>query len=131
MDFASLNLLAIVLAAISSMVVAFIWYAPPVFGKLWLEVSGMEDPGMEPLTVVKGFVNSVFIAAVFAVLYQMVGVTTFMDALPYMLLMWGVIISSQAAAVIWGGMAIKLFFVEIGFYLVSYLAIAEVLMWFA
>ncbi|TAH31806.1 DUF1761 domain-containing protein [Candidatus Saccharibacteria bacterium] len=36
----SVNYLAVLLAALSTMVVGSTWYSPPVFGKLWMKLSG-------------------------------------------------------------------------------------------
>lgn len=37
------NLLGVVLAMVSSMVVGMIWYAKPVFGTTWMKLVGMTD----------------------------------------------------------------------------------------
>lgn len=41
MDF--LNPIAILLAAVSALVVGFIWYNPKVFGNAWMKAAGMTD----------------------------------------------------------------------------------------
>src|SRR5690606_17158500 len=38
-----INWLAVLLAAVSSMVVGAIWYAKPVFGTRWMKLSGITD----------------------------------------------------------------------------------------
>ena len=38
-----INWLAVALAAVSSMVVGFIWYAKPVFGRRWMRLSGIRE----------------------------------------------------------------------------------------
>jgi hypothetical protein len=37
------NNLAVLLAALSSFVVGFVWYAKPVFGETWMKMVGMTD----------------------------------------------------------------------------------------
>lgn len=37
------NYLAVILAMASSMVVGSIWYAKPVFGKMWMKLVGLDD----------------------------------------------------------------------------------------
>ena len=37
------NYLAVLLAAVSSMVVGSIWYAKPVFGRTWMKLAGIKD----------------------------------------------------------------------------------------
>jgi hypothetical protein len=39
--------LAVILAAISSMAVGFIWYAKPVFGEQWMKLAGLKDKDMK------------------------------------------------------------------------------------
>ncbi len=40
-----INWLAVVLAALSSMVVGSIWYSPSVFGKAWMQMTGVKPSG--------------------------------------------------------------------------------------
>lgn len=42
-----LNWLGIVLAALSTMVVGGIWYAKPVFGRVWMKMVGLSDKDVE------------------------------------------------------------------------------------
>ena len=35
-----INWLAVMLATLSSMVVGSVWYAPPVFGRMWMRLIG-------------------------------------------------------------------------------------------
>ncbi len=44
--------LAVVLAAVSSMVVGFIWYAKPVFGNRWMRLSGIKEEVLPGVRVV-------------------------------------------------------------------------------
>ncbi|SCY69909.1 Protein of unknown function [Flavobacterium caeni] len=39
----SINFLAILVAALSTLPVGFIWYNPKVFGNLWMRESGMTE----------------------------------------------------------------------------------------
>jgi hypothetical protein len=41
------NFLAVLVGAIISMVVGFVWYAQPVFGKLWMRTSGISQEDVE------------------------------------------------------------------------------------
>lgn len=51
-----INLLAVVLATLASMIVGSIWYAPPVFGGMWMRLIGkkpkdMEQNGWKPIFI--------------------------------------------------------------------------------
>lgn len=64
-----INWLAVVLAAVSSMVVGAIWYAMPVFGKKWMALVGLTSEKMRAtavLPLVLTFIVSFFTAAVLA-----------------------------------------------------------------
>ena len=61
LDFAGVNWLAVIVAAVAGLVVGFIWYAPPVFGRRWACASGIElpHPGeVQPMTYVGGVVTA-------------------------------------------------------------------------
>jgi hypothetical protein len=42
----AINYIAVLLAAVSSVIVGSIWYAKPVFGKRWMRLSGVTDETM-------------------------------------------------------------------------------------
>src|SRR4051812_36945669 len=41
-----INWLAVVLAAVSAMIVGMIWYAKPVFGTIWMHLAGLSQERM-------------------------------------------------------------------------------------
>ena len=48
-DLDDLNWLAVIVAALAYFALGAIWYAPPVFGKIWMAAGGMEIPeGQRP-----------------------------------------------------------------------------------
>lgn len=53
MDF--LNLLAILVAAISALVIGFIWYNPKVFGTAWMQAADMTEEKMKGANMAKIF----------------------------------------------------------------------------
>ena len=64
-----INWLAVVLAAVSSMVVGFVWYAKPVFGRRWMRLSGLTDEDTQKgaaLPLIITFIVSFLTAAVLA-----------------------------------------------------------------
>lgn len=50
-----INLLAVLVAALSSFGVGFIWYNPKVFGTIWMEESGMTDEKAKKANMAKIF----------------------------------------------------------------------------
>ena len=64
---AAINLWAVLVAALSAFMLGGLWYAPPVFGKVWQRESGAPEQPWHPLKVFGGaFVLSLIAAAVFA-----------------------------------------------------------------
>jgi hypothetical protein len=64
-----INWLAVALAAVSSMVVGFIWYAKPVFGRRWMRLSGIKEEDTQTgaaLPLIITFIVSFFTAAILA-----------------------------------------------------------------
>jgi hypothetical protein len=78
------NWLAIIAAAISTMVVGFIWYHPAVFGKAWQKLTGMSDdkikngPGVGYALT---FVASLFMGYVLSHFLVYAGAVEWMDGL--------------------------------------------------
>ncbi len=63
------NVWAVVLAAVSSMVVGSIWYAKPVFGTQWAKLVGLKDNAMREgatLAMIGAFVAAVLAAYILA-----------------------------------------------------------------
>lgn len=63
------NMWAVLLATVSSMLVGWVWYAKPVFGKLWVKLAKVDTKKMESRSawpMVVAFVASFFTAYVIA-----------------------------------------------------------------
>ena len=68
MDF--LNFPAILVAAVSALVVGFIWYNPKVFGNAWMEAAGLTEAQLKAGNMVKIFILS-FVFAFFLAMTMM------------------------------------------------------------
>ncbi|MEC3906263.1 DUF1761 domain-containing protein [Tamlana sp. 2201CG12-4] len=62
-----MNFLAIVVAAVSALVVGFIWYNPKVFGNAWMQAADMTEDKMKGANMAKIFI----LAFIFAILLAM------------------------------------------------------------
>ena len=65
MDF--FNPIALLLAAVSALVVGFVWYNPKVFGTIWMNEAGLTEESMKGANMAKIFV----LAFIFAFLLAM------------------------------------------------------------
>lgn len=65
-----INFLALLVAAVSTLVVGFIWYNPKVFGTIWMRESGMTEEKMRGSNMVLIFGMSVFYAFLISFILQ-------------------------------------------------------------
>ncbi|MHA1549478.1 MAG: DUF1761 domain-containing protein [Alphaproteobacteria bacterium] len=66
-DIVSVNWLAIVIAAVVKFAIGAGWYAPPVFGKKWQAVSGVEpDSAGMPRAMIVGIIGDLIMAYILA-----------------------------------------------------------------
>jgi len=66
-----INFLALLLAALSTLVVGFIWYNPKVFGGIWMRESGMTEEKMKGANMMMIFGLSVVYAFFISFILQM------------------------------------------------------------
>lgn len=75
-----LNILAVLLAAVAAFAVGAIWYAEPVFGKLWMKEVGLTKKDTQnanmPKTIGLSFAATVISAVAVGVLVQVLDLTT-------------------------------------------------------
>jgi hypothetical protein len=91
LDFAGVNWLAVIVAAVAGLIVGFIWYAPQVFGRRWARASGIELPGpgeVQPMTYLGGVVTAAVTAYVLAVLIGGLGAATLVDGVIVAVVVW-------------------------------------------
>ncbi|TGD56924.1 DUF1761 domain-containing protein [Flavobacterium humi] len=72
-----INFLALLLAALSTLVVGFIWYNPKVFGGIWMRESGTTEEKMKGANMMMIFGLSVVYAFLIAFILQMLTIHQF------------------------------------------------------
>lgn len=87
----SVNYLAVIVSALVALVIGFVWYAPPVFGKRWMSYLGttqaqLGNPG--PMGMATGVVASLVNAWVLAVLSLNLKGSTLTDGVMLGILCW-------------------------------------------
>jgi hypothetical protein len=65
-----INFLALLAAAVSTLLVGFVWYHPKVFGTIWMRESGMTEDKMKGGNMVMIFGMAVFYAFLMAMILQ-------------------------------------------------------------
>lgn len=118
-----LSILQLVLSPIFSMVLGFIWYSLPVFGKMWMKEEGLTENDLKSgpgVGYALTFVAAAALGVTLAVLSQKVGATTFMDGLSFGLLVgFGIVATTMIPASIFGQESFKLMAINIGYQLVN------------
>lgn len=89
------NLLAVVLATLSTLVVGSVWYSPKVFGKWWMATAKVDQDaaasrGILPIvvTVLVSFVTAWVLAGAAAIAHEFYDGTFLVDALVTGVLLW-------------------------------------------
>lgn len=132
------NYLAVLVAAVASMILGFLWYSPILLGKPWMKEKGYTQESLkkEQKSAQMWYVVSFVLALVTAyVLFHVM--TLSMNFFHYAKLqtgittafwMWlGFIMPTQLTATLFGGRNLKLFGIDTGYQLVSVLAMGLVL----
>lgn len=128
----SINYYALVVAAVASMAIGFLWYGP-LFGKEWMRLSGltMESVKTMPLkpwqAMAAGLVNSLLIAYI---LSHFVGIVEFSGYNGIFMGFWiwlGFVATTQISGFLWEGKPLKLFLINTSYSLVTYLVMAAIL----
>ena len=132
------NIVAVVLAGIASMVVGFLWYSPMLFGNMWMKMMGHTAKSMKKAQQEMGMMYALSFVASLVTAYVLFHVmvmsqayfnyTPMMAGLMSAFWMWfGFIMPVQFTDVLFGGKRKKLFAINTGYQLVSMLAMGLVL----
>jgi len=133
----SLNLLAIFVAGLSTMVVGFLWYSPILFAKPWMREMGY-DPNDKSkaeemrksagpaylASLLAGFVSA-FILALF--LHEMRVQSIELGLLVGLHVWLGFVATVQLTGALFSKQSMKLFSINTGYQLVSYLVMSAIL----
>jgi hypothetical protein len=135
MDF-DINFWAVVVAAVSNMVVGFLWYGP-LFSKPWAKEMGFNLEDKERMAAMQKeaqtaypqmLIGAVLMAYVFAHVLQAFDSNSVGMAIEGAIYTWlGFIVPVKYGDKLWGGKSLKLFFIDAGYYLVALAIMAIIL----
>lgn len=134
MSFASINILAVLVAAIAAFIIGFLWHGP-VFGKQWIalmeipqaKIDAMRAQGMSPMMprMVAAFIQQIIIALVTAHLAAALGLTTALQAILFAIVLWfGFIATTLLNGVLWEERKVSLYLFNNAHQLVNLIVIA-------
>lgn len=129
-----INYWAVVVAAIAAFVMSAVWYSPLLFGKVWMELRGMNptDVKMSAGMMIGEFVRTLVIAYVFARFLLLLGVFDWKGAFQLGLWVWiGFWAMVLLGSVLHENMPWKLYVIHAGDGLVKILLMASILgLWY-
>jgi len=128
----AINYWAVLVAAVVNMAIGALWYGP-VFGKMWMRLSGftkesMKDMALSPVQAMAGgFILSLVIAYV---LGHFIGIVSQLGFSGYALGFWvwlGFAMPTASHGFLWEGKPFTLFVLNVAYLLVAYLAMGGIL----
>ena len=129
------NLLAVLVAAIASIIIGSLWYSPLLFGNTWIKLMGFSKRDMEKAKQ-KGMAGSYFVTLiasivmgyVMAYLIYFMSVAIVIDGIMLGVLAWlGFIVPLLIGNVLWDGKPMKLFFIHAFYWLVNVIVMSAIL----
>lgn len=137
MHFHHLNLLAVLVAAVSTMVVGFIWYSPILFARPWMREMGWDPDDKAKMQEMQksagpayagSFVASLISAFVLALVFHWMRVGSLHAGLGAAFHVWlGFVATVQFTAALFQKQSMKLFAINTGYQLVCYFAMGAIL----
>jgi len=130
----SFSLLGIIAAGLVPVLLGAVWYHPRVFGTQWMRLSGISPEMVERARrrrasyLALAFGTSILIAYVMDAFGISAGVSGIFDALRLGFWCWaGFVVPLLLGSVIWEGRSARLYFINIGYWLLAFLLMAIVL----
>jgi Protein of unknown function (DUF1761) len=120
----SLNLLAILLAAIATVMIGFIWYSPPLFAKPWMREMSLDPDDKSKIDEMRkgasaaysgSFIASFITAFVLALFRHLINVTTLERGMLVAAHAWlGFVATVQFTGALFTKQSMKLFAINTG-----------------
>ena len=129
----NVNLVAVVVAAIASVVLGALWYGP-LFGKVWMKATGKTKADIDkakgdmPKLYAITFVGALVTAYVLAVFISWAQATTIALAVIFGFLVWvGFVLTSSLGPLVWEDRNQQLFLIGVGYSFVSLIIMSAII----
>jgi len=137
MHFLGVNLWAVGVCALATMVVGFLWYSPVLFANPWMVLMGYDPNDKAKIAELQksagpsyamSLVASLLAAFVLGKLIAVAGSTTAVDGLKIGLVVWlGFVTTVQLTNALFSHQRNKLYLINTGYQLVCYVAMGAIL----
>lgn len=121
--------LAVVLAAAANIILGALWYSPNFLGKAWAFTHGFREDSIKgtPKAYAGAFVVGFVISYVLGLLLHKLQVDSVAAAMTFAFWIWlGFIVTTHFSGVLWAKKPFQAYLIDVGFYLVSFEAMAIV-----
>ena len=137
MELMGINLWSVLVAAVATMILGFLWYSPFLFARPWTVLMGYDPNDKAKIEEMQKGAGKIYGAAFVAslvsafVLAKIIDITTVNSALYGMKIgfaMWlGFVTTVQLTGVLFAKQPVKLYLINTGYQLVCYLAMGAIL----
>ncbi len=130
----SVNLMAVLLCGVASMVIGFVWYSKALFGSTWMKLSGISEAQMKKansnMVMLYGtmFIASLVMAYVLAHFAKYAGAMSLTDGVVAGFWAWlGFVATTMLTNVLYEGKPVKLYLINSGYQLVTLVVMGIIL----
>ncbi len=130
-----INYIAVVVAAVLSMILGALWYSPILFGKEWMSLIGLTEADLKKArekgmakSYLMGFIAALVMSYVLANFIDYTQATTIVEGAKSGVWIWlGFVATVVLGTVIWEGKPMRLYVINTGFYLFALMIMGAVL----
>ena len=136
-SFIGINPWAVLVSAIAAMVIGFLWYSPILFANPWMRLMGFDPNDKAKIAEMQkgagksyglAFVASIASAVVLAKIIDLTSVNTILYGMKIGFAVWlGFVTTVQLTGALFGKQPIKLYLINTGHQLVTFLAMGAIL----
>jgi len=137
MHFLGVNLWAVLVCAVATMVVGFVWYSPALFANPWMKLMGYDPNDKAKIAEMQksagpsyalSMVASILTAFVLGKIISVAGAANAIDGLKIGMVVWlGFVTTVQFTNALFSRQRNRLYLINTGYQLVCYLAMGAIL----
>jgi len=136
-SFAGINFWAVLVAAVATMILGFLWYSPILFARPWMRLMGIDPDDKAKLAEMRkgtgklyalSFIASLVSALVLAKIIDITSINSIFYGMKFGFFVWlGFVATVQLTGALFSKQPTKLFLINTGYQLVCYLAMGAIL----